>query len=545
MTGEQQRDQEGSAPAATSEAEHHAQLLGQALGECIVAAGITRPDASLSGPELLMFAEDLKRHLTAQAAGLSEQDERLAFEAKFPPPTGVSFHEPLKRYCVGAQGTFGEMELYQSAWEAWKARAAAAAPAVEAEPGDAFNVDDPELNDLLNLAVDIHTRGGNHDSAEYLMQLLKRVEARLAVQTQQQVVDVMRFELKHPANGESHAVVFTRDEVAEGLEDTLYEKLGGLICHCEPVGETNVVDCNCDEYIHDFELQQAACPAKVNPKPVAYRIVRKTQDGLWTTEGRPWIDGLPSANLLKDVAGRPGECRLMYAFTSPVEYIEQQPIELTWPEYHHEGMGCGLEDRGITDRYEACQYGFEQAVEQMACMLPDVLYAEPVMRSGSVLSEPDEPCVHEFIPFQPNCSKCGEPYDQPVSGQDERGASQWLDLYEQDLTLLLQLFASEVGPTERKNLRANLAGIRQFIASRPAQAEPKAPLVPRLTAAELSALREFHGAVCCDAGHTVEKKSMSRLAEIGAVESVGFGKHRLTEFGTYLLSATVQENGHD
>ncbi|EPW0452194.1 hypothetical protein ACWB31_005685, partial [Klebsiella pneumoniae] len=24
------------------------------------------------------------------------------------------------------------------------------------------------------------------------------------------------------------------------------------------------------------------------------------------------------------------------------------------PQYHSEGMGCGLEDRGITDRYDAC-----------------------------------------------------------------------------------------------------------------------------------------------------------------------------------------------
>jgi hypothetical protein len=46
-----------------SEYAHHAKLLGQALGECIQAAGITRPDASLTGPELLLFAEDLKIHL--------------------------------------------------------------------------------------------------------------------------------------------------------------------------------------------------------------------------------------------------------------------------------------------------------------------------------------------------------------------------------------------------------------------------------------------------------------------------------------------------
>lgn len=51
------------ANAAATEAAHHVQLLGQALGECIEAAGITRPGASLAGPQLLMFAQDLKFHL--------------------------------------------------------------------------------------------------------------------------------------------------------------------------------------------------------------------------------------------------------------------------------------------------------------------------------------------------------------------------------------------------------------------------------------------------------------------------------------------------
>ena len=29
------------------------------------------------------------------------------------------------------------------------------------------------------------------------------------------------------------------------------------------------------------------------------------------------------------------------------------------------GMFCGLEDRGITDRYEACMYGYERALEKV------------------------------------------------------------------------------------------------------------------------------------------------------------------------------------
>lgn len=31
--------------------------------------------------------------------------------------------------------------------------------------------------------------------------------------------------------------------------------------------------------------------------------------------------------------------------------------------YHPEGMGCGIEDCGITDRYEACEYGWNEAIE--------------------------------------------------------------------------------------------------------------------------------------------------------------------------------------
>ncbi|BEL73952.1 hNH endonuclease [Serratia marcescens] len=35
------------------------------------------------------------------------------------------------------------------------------------------------------------------------------------------------------------------------------------------------------------------------------------------------------------------------------------------PEYHDCGMGCGLEDRGITDRYAAMAHGWESAMERV------------------------------------------------------------------------------------------------------------------------------------------------------------------------------------
>ncbi|EPJ7088547.1 hypothetical protein NK529_002955 [Citrobacter amalonaticus] len=35
------------------------------------------------------------------------------------------------------------------------------------------------------------------------------------------------------------------------------------------------------------------------------------------------------------------------------------------PQYHEAGMGCGLEDRGITDRYEAMRHGWDNAMERI------------------------------------------------------------------------------------------------------------------------------------------------------------------------------------
>lgn len=35
------------------------------------------------------------------------------------------------------------------------------------------------------------------------------------------------------------------------------------------------------------------------------------------------------------------------------------------PEYHENGMGCGLEDRNITDRYEVMAYGWNKAMERI------------------------------------------------------------------------------------------------------------------------------------------------------------------------------------
>ena len=43
--------------------------------------------------------------------------------------------------------------------------------------------------------------------------------------------------------------------------------------------------------------------------------------------------------------------------------------DVDWPELTNtmrQGLGCGVEDRGIHDRYEAAEYGYEDALERCA-----------------------------------------------------------------------------------------------------------------------------------------------------------------------------------
>ncbi|MBX8557055.1 hypothetical protein K5D56_21560 [Pseudomonas cichorii] len=65
--------------------------------------------------------------------------------------------------------------------------------------------------------------------------------------------DRLTFQFRHPSSSELRSVSLTRAEVAQEMEGTLFEKLVGQLCQCESVGETNVIDCNCNEYGHDFE----------------------------------------------------------------------------------------------------------------------------------------------------------------------------------------------------------------------------------------------------------------------------------------------------
>ncbi|HEP7942736.1 TPA: hypothetical protein VDT27_001020 [Pseudomonas aeruginosa] len=81
-----------------------------------------------------------------------------------------------------------------------------------------------------------------------------------AAQAQHSVPEEFSFEYRHP-NGECHTVTVSREQVINEMPDFLFEALCSKFCNCEAVGETNVVECRCDEYAEEFKLI-AAAPGK-------------------------------------------------------------------------------------------------------------------------------------------------------------------------------------------------------------------------------------------------------------------------------------------
>lgn len=59
------------------------------------------------------------------------------------------------------------------------------------------------------------------------------------------------FNFKHPKSGEERTIFLSEKEIQEKLESELYDM---LTCDCEPIGETNVLECGCFDYIEQFDL---------------------------------------------------------------------------------------------------------------------------------------------------------------------------------------------------------------------------------------------------------------------------------------------------
>ncbi len=126
--------------------------------------------------------------------------------------------------------------------------------------GKAARLQGPALEALLARWQASSTSAANHnDYAAELTRLADAMSAKAYVALQIQPV-AMDFTFRHPASGEEFTVSMTRAEIQENLSNELNDKLGEVVCSCQPVGETNVVDCGCIDYLEDFVLLPVPAP---------------------------------------------------------------------------------------------------------------------------------------------------------------------------------------------------------------------------------------------------------------------------------------------
>lgn len=88
-----------------------------------------------------------------------------------------------------------------------------------------------------------------------------------------------------------------------------------------------------------------------------------------------------------------------------------------WPEFHQHAMGCGIEDRDITDRYEAAEYGWNECEKRTHEQGP--FYAEYQVREAiaAALVKAGQKTVLECLQEMPEeqrldvfssfCTHCG------------------------------------------------------------------------------------------------------------------------------------------
>ena len=178
----------------------------------------------------------------------------------------------------------------------------------------------------------------------------------------------MDFQFKHIETGQIKSVSLSHQEIQEKLTDDLYDELGETICRCESIGETNVVECNCESYFEKFELTgYAPIPAQQSPAVAV-------PDG-WEITVRQLIDTLYRYNPSLSVKGpyhvgdrklcAEAEAILIDAKLSP-RITEQDAREIAvlaikdmadqfregWPDhigkyYFMIGYSCSIEGRAL------------------------------------------------------------------------------------------------------------------------------------------------------------------------------------------------------
>lgn len=98
------------------------------------------------------------------------------------------------------------------------------------------------------------------------------------------------------------------------------------------------------------------------------------------------------------LANAESKCRELAAENAGLKSVIEYCINPdNQPEYHDQGMGCGVEDHGYQrDGYSACYYGWESAMERVYSeVIPDAIPETPA--TDAFLAEVRAQCLNAFI----------------------------------------------------------------------------------------------------------------------------------------------------
>jgi len=119
--------------------------------------------------------------------------------------------------------------------------------------------------------------------------------------------------------------------------------------------------------VNDFALSCVAPGSYIDGDLRA--IFRNAEAGYRLAASR--AHSVPASRVLKDgeVAVDAAELAALRKFADGWSEFRSQFDDI---QYHHSGMGCGIEDRGIHDRCAACEHGWECAMERVAERFPEI-----------------------------------------------------------------------------------------------------------------------------------------------------------------------------
>lgn len=91
----------------------------------------------------------------------------------------------------------------------------------------------------------------------------------------------------------------------------------------------------------------------------------KSANDFWMSTGKKPTDVI--AELALSLIEANGKVQAMAAENEEMRKIIDAVTDLdNEPQYHEQGIGCGIEDRGYQrDGYRACQYGWDEAMERI------------------------------------------------------------------------------------------------------------------------------------------------------------------------------------